>query len=71
MGNDLCPVAAIFAYLVVRGSNPGALFMDTQQQPLLKDKFVARIRDIIKSAGYPSRQFMGHSFRIGAATATA
>ena len=53
-GNDLCPVAMILAYLAVRGSTPSPLFMDVQRQPLLKDKFVTRIRDIIELAGYPS-----------------
>ena len=70
-GNELCPVAAVLAYLAVRGSSPGPLFIDTKKQPLTKARFVARIRDILEEAGYPSRQFAGHSFRIGAATAAA
>ena len=41
--------------------------MDAQEHPLLKAKFIVRIKDIIESAGYPSRQFAGHSFRIAVA----
>ena len=69
--NELCPVAALLAYLAERGSRPGPLFTDARQQPLLKAKFVDRIRDVLEAAGYPSQQFAGHSFRIGAATAAA
>ena len=29
-GNVLCPVAAVLAYLAVRGSSPGPLFIDAQ-----------------------------------------
>ena len=64
-------MAAILSYLAVRGSTPGPLFLDVQRQPLLKARFVARIRGIIEEAGYPAQQFAGHSFRIGTATAAA
>ena len=68
---ELCPVAAVLSYLAVRGSSQGPIFIDSRQQPLTKAKFVARIRNILAEAGYPSHQFAGHSFRIGAATAAA
>ena len=64
-------MAALLAYLVVRGSSPGPLFLDVQGQPFLKAKFIARIRDIIEPAGYPTWQFAWHSFRIGTATTAA
>ena len=49
-GNEVCPVAAVLAYLAVRGSMAGPLFIDTQQQPLTKPRFVARIRSILEDA---------------------
>ena len=69
--NELCPVAAVLSYLAVCGSSQGSLFTDTRQQLLTKTRFVARIRSILDEAGYPSHQFAGHSFRIGAATVAA
>ena len=70
-GDELCPVAAVLAYLAIRGSTPGPLFIDAENRPLLKARFVDRIRAILDATGYPSDQFAGHSFRIGAATAAA
>ena len=70
-GNELCPVAAMLTCLARRRSYPGPLFMETRQQPLTKMKFIARIWSILEGAGYPSHQFAGHNFRIGAAKAVA
>ena len=71
MGDELCPVAAVLAYLATRGSDPGLLFTDTKKRPLLKARFVDCIRGILDVTGYPSNQFAGHSFRIGMATSAA
>ena len=70
-GCQLCPVAAILAYMKERGGHPGAFFIDDNRVPITKGKFVARVRDALRSAGYPEEQFAGHSFRIGAATTAA
>ena len=69
--DDLCPVAGILAYFTGRGCTPGPLFTDEQYRPLMKVRFVARIRGLLETAGYPAVQFSGHSFRIGAAMAAA
>ena len=69
--NDLCPVAAVLAYLAACGSVPGPLFIDANHRPLTTTKFVTRIQGILDEVGYPSHQFAGHSFRIGAATEAA
>ena len=50
---------------------PRPALIDSHQRPLTKSKFVTRIRSILDELGYPSQQFAGHSFRIGAATAAA
>ena len=70
-GCQLCPVAAIPAYIKVRGDTHGALFVDSNKVPITKSKFVAKVRGALKAAGYPEDQFAGHSFRIGAATTAA
>ena len=48
---------------------PGPLFTDKQHRPLMKARFVTRIRMVLETAGYPSAQFAGNSFWIGAMTA--
>ena len=70
-GCQLCPIAAMLAYLKVRGDHPGAFFVDSNRAPITKSKFVTKVREALKAAGYPEEQFAGHSFRIGAATTAA
>ena len=70
-GGELCPVEALMAYLRVRGSQPGPLFMWENRQPLTRDQFVKEVRKVLKKASLPAEQFAGHSFRIGAATTAA
>ena len=67
-GNDLCPVAAIRYYVATRGDSQGPFFRFQDNSPLTKAHFVARVRDALTRAGYPCRDYAGHSFRIGAAT---
>ena len=64
---QLCPVAAVTAYMVRRGHQDGTFFMFQDGQPLTKDKFVREVRTAIQTAGLPYQSFAGHSFRIGAA----
>ena len=70
--NDLCPIAALAAYLAFRGARPGPFFQFCNGRPLTRESFVTRVRDSLQAAGIniPS-QFAGHSFRIGAATTAA
>ena len=70
-GNALCPVAAILNYIAVRGSIPGAFFLNSNNQTVLKPWFVNQIRAILGSLGLPQHDYAGHSFRIGAATTAA
>ena len=68
--DDLCPVAALLAYLKIRGSQPGPLFLWQSGTTLTKNKFVEEIR-IALADQLPPKDFAGHSFRIGAATTAA
>ena len=70
-GCDLCPVVAIFAYRSQRGRSPGHFFLDGEGKIITKPRFITQLRGYLKSAGLPSDQFAGHSFRIGAATTAA
>ena len=68
---QLCPVAAILAYLAIRGPDTGSLFMFADGQFLMQDRFVTGVRGALTAAGLDCSQYAGHSFRIGAATTAA
>ena len=69
--DDLCPVAALLNYLALRGNSPGPLFRWEHGAPLAKPKFVVEVRSVLTAANLPAHQFVGYSFRRGAATTAA
>ena len=69
--DDLCPVAALLAYLAVRGGSPGPLFRFMNGLPLTRPEFVSRVKGALQSLAYPDKDFAGHSFRAGAASTAA
>ena len=68
---DLCPVAALLNYLVVRGSEPGALFHFKDGRLLTRQRFVEAVKAALHCAGVDQSKYNSHSFRIGAATTAA
>ena len=54
-----------------RQGDPGPIFRNSRGHPLTKAAFVCAIRRALAELGLPAKQFAGHSFRIGAATAAA
>ena len=58
-------------YLSVRGSSSGPLFQCGSRIPLSKLSFVKDIRAALEEASLPSKDYTGHSFRIGPATTAA
>lgn len=70
-GSDLCPVAAILAYLAVRGEREGPLFVYRDGRYLTRQRLVAEVRSALVRAGMDQSNYSGHSFRIGAATTAA
>ena len=64
----LCPVAAVLAYLALRPSMLGPLFILEDGGPLSRVKLVAAIQQGLAIGGVDVSRFSGHSFRIGAAT---
>jgi len=70
-GDDLCPVAAISAFLAIRGSSAGPFFQLPGSVPLTKDSFTTRVRSALSALGYNSSLYASHSFRIGASTTAA
>ena len=73
MGNELCPVAAVAAYMVVRGraEGPPPFFRFASGTPLLPELLVKHMRTALLPHGIDASQYLGHSFQIGAATTAA
>ena len=69
--DDLCPVAAMLAYLAVRGGSPGPLFRRPDHLPLTRASFVSSVKVALATLGYDERKFAGHSFRAGGASTAA
>jgi len=64
----VCPVSAILAYLAIRGSQPGALFITENGSILTCHCFSSALTALLADIGLPVNNFNTHSFRIGAAT---
>ena len=69
--SQLCPVAAVLAYMVQRGPQPGPFFLFEDGHRLTRDRLVAEVRRALERAGVDPSHYSGHSFRIGAATTAA
>ena len=70
--NNLCPVAAVVAYLALRHKlGAGPFFKFQSGTALTRASFVDRVRKALKEAGMDADKFSGHSFRIGAASTAA
>ena len=70
-GDELCPVAALLAYLAVRGGEDGPLFRFRDCRALTREVFVDKVRSALSILGYDASSYAGHSFRIGVATTAA
>ena len=66
--NSLCPIKALLAYLAIRGNASGCLFQFHDGRLLSKDLIVSKVREAFTTAGFNSKDYAGHSFRIGAVT---
>ena len=62
---------AMGSYITFRGPGSGPFFQLPSGRPLQKSTFVESVQAALSSAGFPSSQYAGHSFRIGAATEAA
>ncbi len=69
--SELCPVAAVLNYLIVRGSGDGPLFLFRDGRYLTRQRLVVAVRQALERAGIDQSKYCGHSFRIGAATTAA
>ena len=67
----LCPVAAMAAYSASRKGDPGPFFKFRNGLPLSRQKFVAKVREVLEEAALDPKKYAGHSLRIGATTTVA
>ncbi|XP_062607125.1 uncharacterized protein LOC134268903, partial [Saccostrea cucullata] len=72
----VCPVKSMLKYLTLRRQwyncvMSSALFTDETGNPLSRQFFITKLKQILKSLGLDDENFNGHSFRIGAATSAA
>ena len=63
--DHLCPVAAILAYLAVRGDSAGPLFRRANGLPLTKTWFIAEVREALSVLGHNQCHYSKHSFGNG------
>ena len=66
-----CPVAAIKAFVQVRGRMPGPLFAHPDGSAYLHNQFHTRLVAVLSVCGLDPGFYKGHSFRIGAASEAA
>ena len=61
-GLDLCPVAAVLAYVAKRGDQPGPFFLTTAKTPLTKQAFVGVVRELLRALELPEEKIRGAQF---------
>jgi len=69
--DDLCPVSAVLAWLTIRGTSEGPLFLFESGSPLTRQALVSHLKRALVAAGINPQGYSGHSFRIVAATTAA
>ena len=62
----VCAVAAVLAYMAIRGTAAGPFFIYKNGHPLTKSKFNYDIKKDLQEIGLPYESFSSHIFRIGA-----
>ncbi|XP_071111911.1 integrase/recombinase xerD homolog [Haliotis cracherodii] len=70
-GHNLCPVAAVKAYLTVRSQGQTQAFVHFDKSPLTRYQFQAVLKRALAHSGICTAAYSSHSFRIGAATTAA
>ena len=61
-GSELCPMAVVSAYLMMRGRAPGPFYVFKGGEPLYREIFVRRVHAALQEVGVDSDEYAGHSF---------
>ena len=67
----ICPVVAVLAYLAIRPTVPGPLFVHMDGSALTRTDLVRAVQTALTDGGMDLSGYTGHSFRIGAASSAA
>ena len=70
-GQDICPVAALLAYLAIRKGHAGPLFHFEDGKYLTQASLTKHMREALTRLGIDEDLYAGHSLRIGAAITAA
>ena len=70
-GNAICPVTLMSKYLSIRSSKQGPLFIFVDGSPITVSFFNLELKKYLRSSGFSTKKYKGHSFSIGGATAAA
>ncbi|XP_021364068.1 uncharacterized protein LOC110457221 [Mizuhopecten yessoensis] len=66
--SNTCPVTSLYNYIKMRGSSPGALFIDELGQPFPRARSESITRRCLVFCDLDVARYKGHSFRIGGAS---
>ena len=67
----LCPVTSLLAYMAIRPSIPGPLFLFADGNPLSPEDLMHQIHQALSATGLDVSGYTGHSFCMGAASTAA
>ena len=65
---DSCPMSLMQAYMGYRGSKASPLFLTTSGEAVPRQVFTSELKSALDFAGFDSKRYTSHSFRIGAAS---
>jgi len=69
--NFICPIAGLIPYLIIRGAQPGPLFMNSNHRYLTRALFSQKLNELLSLLHIDTHHYNTHSFQIGAATTAA
>jgi len=68
--SNLCPLSVVLVYLGSRGKTTRPLFILKDDKPLIRQRFVATVRNALHQTSVAIENYANHSFRIVTATSS-
>lgn len=67
----LCSLVPILSYMGTKKSGKGPLFKFRDGCTLTRERFMAKVQEVLQQIGIDQPKYVGHSFRVSAATTAA